>query len=76
MSVNDFINKKPFKSHNQQMKILRKRGLTVKSSDKRALEEHGYYSIVNGYKQLFLQRDSNGTPVSPEKYLRMLVLKK
>ena len=70
MSVNDFINKKPFKSHNQQMKILRKRGLTVKSSDKRALEEHGYYSIVNGYKPLFLQRDSSGTPVSPEKYLK------
>lgn len=70
MSANNFNNKKPFKTHNQQMKILRKRGLTVKSNDKRAIEEHGYYSIVNGYKQLFLQKDSKGKPISPEKYIK------
>lgn len=70
MSENNFKNTKPFKTHNQQMKILRKRGLAVKSNDKRALEEHGYYSIVNGYKQLFLQKDSSGKPISPEKYIK------
>ncbi|MDF7683481.1 Abi family protein [Lactobacillus sp. ESL0679] len=62
-------NNKPFKTFRQQMKILRNRGLTVESNDKRALEEHGYYSIINGYKQLFLQKDSTGKPVEPEKYI-------
>lgn len=69
MSTSKLTNEKPFKTHNQQMKILRKRGLTVKSNDKRALEEHGYYSIVNGYKQLFLQKNSSGKPITPEQYI-------
>lgn len=62
-------NNKPFKTFRKQMRILRSRGLTVESKDKRALEEHGYYSIINGYKQLFLQKDSTGKPVEPEKYI-------
>lgn len=62
-------NSKPFKTLNQQLKILRERGLEVPSSAKRSLEQFGYYSIVNGYKWLFLQRNSNGRVIKPEKYI-------
>lgn len=66
--MRDSKNKKPFKTHNQQMRILRDRELIVPSESKRSLEEHGYYSLINGYKELFL-RKHNGEAVSPEKYL-------
>jgi len=62
-------NSKPFKTHNQQMKILRTRGLAVESNDKRTLENYGYYSVINGYKWPFLKRDENGSPLSPEEYI-------
>lgn len=61
---------KPFKTHNQQLKILRDRGLDVPTSAKRSLESYGYYSIVNGYKWSFLQRGVNGKPITPEQYIK------
>lgn len=63
------MNSKPFKTHNQQLKILRDRGLHVPSSANRSLEQIGYYSLVNGYKWSFLQRDSTGRPVHPEQFV-------
>lgn len=39
---------KPFKTHNQQLKILRDRGLEVPSEKKRDLENENYYNIING----------------------------
>ena len=47
---------KPFKTYNQQLVILRKRNLTIKdgSKAKRILQNNGYYNIVNGYKDIFL----------------------
>ncbi|WP_353894780.1 Abi family protein [Leuconostoc mesenteroides] len=61
---------KPFKTHNQQLKILRDRGLYVPSTAKRSLENYGYYSIINGYKWSFLQRGTNGKPINPEQYVK------
>lgn len=61
---------KPFKTHNQQLKILRERGLSVPSSAKRSLENYGYYSIINGYKWSFLQRGTDGKPINPEQYIK------
>ncbi len=49
---------KVFKTHNSQLRILRSRGLIVKSSAKRILERENYYNIINGYKDLFLDRNS------------------
>lgn len=63
------VNSKPFKTTNQQLKILRDRGLDVPSTAKRSLEQNGYYSIVNGYKWSFLQRDSRGNVISPEQFV-------
>lgn len=63
------ITDKPFKKHNQQMRILRNRNLEVKSNDKRALEQIGYYALINGYKWPFLRRDSHGKVIHPEQYI-------
>lgn len=60
---------KPFKTHNQQLKILRDRGLEVPSEKKRDLENENYYNIINGYKDLFLCIDSRGLPEVPEKFI-------
>ena len=62
---------KEFKTFNQQLKILRDRGMIVPNDGrpKRFLEQENYYNVINGYKDLFLQRDENGALVSPEKYL-------
>lgn len=64
------VNTKPFKTLNQQLKILRDRGLDVPSNAKRSLEQNGYYAIVNGYKWSFLQRDSRGKVISPEQFVQ------
>lgn len=34
----------------------------------RILEKENYYSLINGYKDLFLQVDAKGDPQLPEKY--------
>lgn len=61
---------KPFKTHRQQLTILRDRGLTVSDGSKtmRILERENYYALINGYKDLFLEVDLNGKPLVPEKY--------
>lgn len=57
---------KVFRTHNQQLKILRSRGLTIKngSKAKRVLEKENYYNLINGYKDLFI----NTTYTDSEKY--------
>lgn len=43
---------KPFKTHNQLLKILRNRGVVISdgAKAKRILERENYYCIINGYK--------------------------
>ena len=48
------MTEKVFKTYNSQMRILRSRGLIVKSSAKKILESENYYNVINGYKDLFL----------------------
>ncbi|WP_046227305.1 Abi family protein [Paenibacillus dauci] len=61
---------KPFKTYRQQISILRSRGLQIQNGSKamRVLERENYYSLINGYKDLFLILDVRGKPVSPEQY--------
>lgn len=49
---------KPFKTYNQQLKILRGRNMTISNGSKAicALKRDGYYNIINGYKDIFLDR--------------------
>lgn len=65
-------NRKPFKTLRSQLKILRNRGLNVSTDGKpmRVLERIGYYTLINGYKTLFLTRDSNGKIIHPEKFMK------
>lgn len=51
-------NEKPFRTHNQMLKILRDRNMEVPTSAKRILERENYYCIINGYKDLFLKPES------------------
>ena len=68
-------NHKPFKTLRSQLKILRNRGLKVSTDGKpmRFLERIGYYTLINGYKTLFLTRDSTGKVIHPENLSKMLV---
>lgn len=47
---------KPFKTYRQQLNILRSRGLTINNGSKaiKILKTNGYYNIINGYKDIFL----------------------
>ena len=62
---------KEYKTFNQQLTVLRNRGLTVPTdgSPKRFLEQENYYNVINGYKDLFLQKDVLGKYVVPERYI-------
>ncbi len=62
---------KPFKTHRQQLNILRGRGLEIKDGSKsmRILERENYYSLINGYKDLFLLKDNDNKVIEPEKYI-------
>lgn len=61
---------KEHKTFNQQLTILRNRGVVVPTNGKpkRFLEQENYYNVINGYKDLFLVKDSNNRPVEPEMY--------
>lgn len=58
---------KPFKTIQEQIAILESRGLIVDEKTPEILEREGYYSVVNGYKDLFL--DSNRRPPEEEAYV-------
>lgn len=46
---------KSFKTHNQQLQILRGKGLIITNASraKRILERENYFSVINGYRDLF-----------------------
>ncbi|MHC5279950.1 Abi family protein [Listeria kieliensis] len=62
---------KPFKTHRQQLTILRSRSLNTGngSHSMRYLEEENYYNVINGYKGLFLKKDDDGRSFEPEEYI-------
>ena len=47
---------KPFQTHNQQLKMLRKRNILITngSKAKAILIRENYYQLINGYKHIFL----------------------
>lgn len=49
---------KKFCSTNNQLKKLRSRGLLIKNGSraKRILEKENYYKLINGYKELFIDK--------------------
>lgn len=64
---------KEFKTYNELLEILASRGVDLstpqlKANAKVALQHEGYYNLINGYKMLFLQRDSDGKYLVPDAY--------
>lgn len=61
---------KPFKTYDTLIRALRKRNMVINngSEAKRILERENYYSVINGYKSLFLDRDPLGHLYDPERY--------
>ncbi len=51
---------KPFKTIDEQIAILEARGMEVGASAYEALSREGCYSVVNGYKDLFLDARQSG----------------
>jgi abortive infection bacteriophage resistance protein len=52
------MNEKPFKSYEEQIEILKFRGMNVNNqytNIRNILEKENYYNIINGYKDLFIQ---------------------
>lgn len=47
---------KEFKTIEQQMELLESRGVATDSHTAKALQMDGYYSIINGYKDTFLDK--------------------
>ena len=62
---------KEYKTFNQQLSILRSKGMIVPTDGrpKRFLEQENYYNVINGYKDLFLCKNSQGNIITPETYL-------
>ena len=50
---------KPFLTINEQVELLKSRDMRVDGSTASILAREGYYSIVNGYKDPFLDRDAS-----------------
>ena len=53
---------KPFKSHNSMLRLMRTRNITINkgsegSKVKNILARENYYSIINGYKDIFLDEE-------------------
>lgn len=50
--------KKPFKTYRQQLKILRNRNMTIANGSGAItiLKREGYYNVINGYKEIFLDQ--------------------
>ena len=54
-----FMEEKEFKTLDELIEILIKRGVNISSSSdkdyaKRVLQKYGYYNLINGYNKLFL----------------------
>ena len=52
--------KKPFRTYRQQLKILRERNLICDNGSRavKILKRENYYNIINGYKEIFLNKSS------------------
>lgn len=51
---------KPFLTIEQQVELLRKRGMRVDGGTAPILMREGYYSVVNGYKEPFIDARPQG----------------
>lgn len=70
--LGDNMGAKPFSTVDEQIMILRSRGLVV-SDDvecQKILLVENYYNVINGYKIPFLKRGLDGELIKPEEYIK------
>lgn len=50
---------KPFKTYRQQLGILRKRNMIINDGSRaiKILKRENYYNIINGYKDIFIDKN-------------------
>lgn len=68
---------KPFKTYNEQIDILKSRGLIFdnEANAKSFLEANGYYNIINGYKDAFIiPQEERYLPDAKFEYVQALYL--
>lgn len=58
---------KPFKTIDEQIEILRSRGMVVDDSARDILLAENYYCVINGYKEMFID-DEASQSASDERY--------
>ncbi len=61
---------KPYKTFDEQIEILKNRGLIVDDSARQILAREGYYSVVNGYKDLFLDKEAMRSSRGVDRYIK------
>lgn len=49
---------KPFKTYEELLSLMETRGLKTDSRTRLILEREGYYAVVNGYKDLFIDKEA------------------
>lgn len=59
---------KPFRTHNELICIMNARGLKTDNRTKFILEREGYYAVVNGYKDLFIDSDAKQSAKGEVRY--------
>ena len=59
---------KPFRTHDELICIKNARGLKTDNRTKFILEREGYYAVVNGYKDLFIDSDAKQSAKGEDRY--------
>ncbi len=61
---------KSFATHDEQLAILKSRGLIIddEAAARRVLSRDNYYALIDGYKEPFLERDETKNPYGEELY--------
>ena len=61
---------KPFKTIEEQVSILQTRGLATNESTPTILEREGYYSIINGYKDIFIDKEAKSAAAGEDRFIK------
>lgn len=61
---------KPFKTIEELVQIMGARGITVDERTPFSLKREGYYAIVNGYKDLFIDDKALKTQTSDDRFIK------
>lgn len=59
---------KPFRTHDELICIMNARGLKADNRTKFILEREGYYAVVNGHKDLFIDSDAKQSAKGEDRY--------